>query len=1515
MNTTRVQGGPPSPPLLRLLVLEENPCEAKLMVSLIEGAGYDPQFSILDSPESFRERLGAGEYDVILSEFNLGNWTALDALEILKHSGKSIPLIVVTVSRGEEAAVECIKQGAADYVLKEQRARLPAAVQQAMEMKRLREERKQAEERFRGLVESTNAIVWEADTATERVTFVSHQGAEKILGYPADQWLQTPGFWTDHLHPADREEALACEREVMEKGQPRSVEYRMRTADGRVLWFRDSMQAVFGPEGKVERLRGFMVDITESKRADRLLSESQALANAIVDSTSDLIWSVDPEDFSLLRFNRSLRSFFFHRRGLSLKIGMRPEDLSPTQDSAERWRKLYRQALSEGSFTTDYVASTGSLTLQLTLNLLKRDGKVFGISVFGKDITERKRAQEELALLKRSIDIHYDGAYWTDTENRFIYINDAGCKALGYEREELIGKTILEVNPEASPEGLEHVWECLRREGFFSTESTHRRKDGSEFRVDLVVTYVQFGGREFSCGFARDISERKRAEEALRQSEARLKEALLAAKMGVWMWTIASDTLTWDENLDRIVGRDPKLLVPSGQKAPKIFGPESWIRLNEAAENALISGTPFELDLELVRPDGSTKWLIARGEPLRDMSGRITQLRGTVQDITERKQAEGALRESEERYRRLFEVESDAIVVVEVDTIRILDANAAALDLYGYSREEFLCLTAEEVSAEPEQTRAAIAREWKRFEFRWHRKKDGTDFPVEITANNFINQGRMVHVEAIRDITERQRVEENLRLTQFSVEHASDAITWADSHGRIVYANEAACRSLGRSRGELLTLTIPDINQNYTKETWGAHWEELKTRGSMTFESQNVSKVGMVFPVEVTANYMEFGGKEYCFAFVRDITKRKWAEEQLRKLSRAVEQSPATVVITDVQGNIEYVNPKFTQLTGYSFEEALGKNPRILKSGNAPAATYRELWQTVLAGGEWRGEFANKKKNGEVYWESASIVPIRGSGGAITHFLAVKEDITERKRGEMALREAETMLRFFVQHAPAPIAMLDREMRYLVVSRRWLTDFRLGDREIRGLSHYEVFPEISERWKEIHGRCMAGAVENCAEDRFARLDGSVDWVRWEIRPWRRIDNSIGGIIIFTELITERKRVAEALRESEARYRAFIEHSREGVWRMELEQPIPINLPPEEILEKLMQYGHLAECNLAHARNLGFSTTKEIVGKRLRDLIPFADEERVESFRAEARSGWRNRGIEFRSHDKSGNLRHYIRTEIPIIENGMLVRAWGITRDVTELKQAEEERERSLEHLRALAGQLQNSREEERKRVAREIHDQLGQALTAIKIDFSSLLCELPVGANQPTRRTASILKLVDESIQTVRRISTELRPGILDDLGLVAALEWAGEDFQARTGTTCRLDLPQGNIAVSPEQATAIFRIFQETLTNVARHADAAGVEVRLSKEDSDLTLEVHDNGKGIPEDRLSNGESLGILGMRERALLLGGEVTISGTGGNGTTVRVRIPVASSELGGISRQLHLFSSGERHGGD
>jgi signal transduction histidine kinase len=236
-------------------------------------------------------------------------------------------------------------------------------------------------------------------------------------------------------------------------------------------------------------------------------------------------------------------------------------------------------------------------------------------------------------------------------------------------------------------------------------------------------------------------------------------------------------------------------------------------------------------------------------------------------------------------------------------------------------------------------------------------------------------------------------------------------------------------------------------------------------------------------------------------------------------------------------------------------------------------------------------------------------------------------------------------------------------------------------------------------------------------------------------------------------------------------------------------------------------------------------------------------------------------------------------------------------DVLEHIQTAQELQRSFDQLRALAARLQSVREEERMKVAREIHDELGQGLTAIKMELNSLLFEWPA-EQKPSKRTESITRLVDQAIQSVRKISTELRPGILDALGLVAAVEWAAAEFETRTGTRCRIDLPKEALQIDQERATAIFRIFQETLTNIARHAGATQADIRLAREaDGSLILDVHDNGIGCSEERLAASGSLGILGMQERALLLGGEFLMSGVPNQGTRVLVRIPLSASLQG------------------
>ncbi len=258
--------------------------------------------------------------------------------------------------------------------------------------------------------------------------------------------------------------------------------------------------------------------------------------------------------------------------------------------------------------------------------------------------------------------------------------------------------------------------------------------------------------------------------------------------------------------------------------------------------------------------------------------------------------------------------------------------------------------------------------------------------------------------------------------------------------------------------------------------------------------------------------------------------------------------------------------------------------------------------------------------------------------------------------------------------------------------------------------------------------------------------------------------------------------------------------------------------------------------------------------------------------------------------KSGATDYVLKTRlsrlIPAVN-----RALREAEERTEHRRAAQQLRESHEQLRALSVYLQTVREEERTRIAREVHDELGQALTSCKLDLSWLANRLPKDQKPLVEKTRALTAHIDSTIQTVRRISSELRPGVLDHLGLAAALEWQANEFQNRTGIKCDLQTSVQE-PLDPDLSTTLFRIFQETLTNIIRHAGATQVAVRLLQADGRITLEVRDNGRGISKAEIANTHSMGLLGMRERAALLGGTFKINRLSRRpGTKVKVSVPL------------------------
>jgi len=640
---------------LRVLVVEDNPRDAKLMAATLEKAGYHLELEVADTPESLREQIEKSGPQVILCDYNLPGWTALDALAIIRTLKKEIPLLVVSGSLGDEAAVECVKRGATDYVLKDSLARLPLAVERALKEKDLRDGRKRAEE------------------------------------------------------------------------------------------------------------------------------------------------------------------------------------------------VLQRQALAFANL--------------------------------------------------------HDAVIVADLQGSITDWNPGAERVFGYSREEILGRSeeMLRTPAEAVRHSIE-VREALENTGRWSGEINFVHKDGSRGLCETVVVPLRNarGYRIGSVGVSRDITQRKAAEQALRESEEKVRLLLDSTGEGIYGIDLGGKCIFCNKAFLRmlgyrssedVLGRDMHALIHHSRPDGTPY-PVQSCRIYHACWR----GAGVHVDDEVLwRPDGTYFPVEYWSYPV-DRDGQLIGAVVTFVDISERKRAELALAAESARCRILFEESPDGIVIHDPVSGRLVEFNTAAHEQLGYTREEFAALN-------------------------------------------------------LRDIV------------------------------------------LYMSGEEILGIS-----------------ETVARQGRADFESFHRTKQGEIRIVRVTTQPLESPGQSLHRDVWRDVTERRHSEQELRKLSHVVEQSPVSIVITTPAGQIEYVNPKFTQLTGYSSDEVRGKNPRILKSGETPAEEYKRLWETVTRGGTWQGELHNKKKSGELFWEHATISPIVDQAGRISHFLAVKEDITDRKQAEELLRRHASLI-------------------------------------------------------------------------------------------------------------------------------------------------------------------------------------------------------------------------------------------------------------------------------------------------------------------------------------------------------------------------------------------------------------------------------------------------------------------------------------------------------------------------
>jgi PAS domain S-box-containing protein len=737
--------------------------------------------------------------------------------------------------------------------------------------------------------------------------------------------------------------------------------------------------------------------------------------------------------------------------------------------------------------------------------------------------------------------------------------------------------------------------------------------------------------------------------------------------------------------------------------------------------------------------------------------------------------------------------------------------------------------------------------------------KVGEDIAVEALkagAHDFIVKGHLDRFlpaisRELRDARtrrEQRKVEEALRESEdrFSViaATATDAIVMMDNKGKISYWNPAAERTFGYPAEEAIgkSLHLLIAPPKYHKSFIAGFNTFVKTGQGRSVgnivEFEATRKDGGIFPVEVSLSAMQIRGHWHAVGIIRDITERKIAEEELKKhhdnLEDLVEKRTAALKKVNEQLQREITDRKIA-------EEA--------------------LWKAITRVEE------EKAKSEAVIAAMGDGLVIVDRDLKITYQNVIHKNLIGNKIGEFCFK---AYCRPDTSSDLCPIKMSFADGRIHKAEKKVVTGRGMADIEIiasplkdaKGaiIAGIEVVRDVTKRKQmEDELREHRDHLDMLVKERTAELSKANKDLRAEIM--RRIQ--------MEKDLIESQRFVHQIADATPNllYLYDVPESR-IVYINTLVKDI-LGYSPDDLKKK----GSNLLSSIIYPEDL------RTLEPRIRQFADARDDEIVES--------------EFRMRNVRGEWRWFHSRNVSFKKtgDGKLKLLLGIAQDITERRNAEESLKNSREQLRDLLANIHKVREEERTRISREIHDELGQSMTALKMDISWLIKRMTSEQEPLLEKARMMSKLIDINIQSVKRISAELRPGLLDDLGIAAALEWQTEEFKERTGLKCRLKVSPEDIVLGREVSTAIFRIFQEALTNVVRHADAGKVNVSLRQRVGQLTLQVKDDGKGITKKQISDPKSIGLIGMRERVHFLGGTVVIDGSPGKGTTLTVRIPL------------------------
>jgi len=1018
---------------LRVLCLEDDPRDAEIMRELLTNSGFDLEVDCTEVEKEFVSFLHSNTYDIILSDFKLPGFDGFAALRYAKEICPDVPFICVSGTIGEEAAVDLLKQGAVDYVLKDRLARLPLAIKRALDQATEKERRRQAEEALSESERKLNEAQKMAQLGnwTWDVTTGSVEWSEEVFNiFQLDPKAFTPqidSILSLSPWPEDHERDKELIRRAMESQEKGSYEQRFLRPDNSVGYYYSTFHGKYDEGGNLIFIVGTVQDITERKRAEAILRESESRAIAMFQAIPDMIFRLD-------------------RQGIFL----------------------------------DYKADVKDLYAQSDPTIIGKRNR---------DITPPEFAD----LIDRKI-------------------HDA-----------LVSNTL-------------------------QTFEYHLPAPGSgmkNFEARMVVS-----GVDEVTAIVRDITERKRTEEALRESEERFRSLYENSTIGLYRTTPDGKIILANPTLVKMLGYSNFEELALRNLEQEGFEP-SYER-KHFIEQIELHGEVRGLETVWNRKDGSIVHIRESARVIRDLNGKTLYYDGSVEDITERKRAEEEVRESEEKFRMVFENVFDGISIYSEDPDpskrRLIECNEQYAAMAGRSREELLQLgttlglqKAIENEANANRIESLSQKTVFQGSFSWIRP-DGKANNVEYVAMPITWQGKSYSIGIDRDITERKQVEKALQVSMDRYKNLTNispvGIFNTDENGLTTYVNPTYCQISGLSFEEALGNGWLRVVHPDDKEKLFKGWQEATRLYHESFSDYRFMRPDGTIAWVMGQAIPETNSENKIIGYlgtITDITERKRAEEMVReseeRFRSLYENSTIGLYRTTPDGKIILANPTLVKMLGYStFEELASRN--LEQEGFEPSYERKHFIEQIELNGEVKGlESAWTRKDGSMVYIRESARTIRDPNGKTLYYDGSVEDITERKQAEVAFDFEKNLLRSLMDNVPDNIYFKDLNSRFLRMSKSLAERIGLSDpAQAIGKTDFDFFTDDNARPAYVNEQeiIKTGIPLVNMEEKETWPGGLEKWVSTTKVPLRDVEGHIIGTFGISRDMTEQKKLQSLL---------------------------------------------------------------------------------------------------------------------------------------------------------------------------------------------------------------------------------------------------------------------------------------------------------------------------------------------------------------------------------------------------